>query len=154
MRDRDSGAKATCIEAQVDRIVVLAADDSGWLLLADSPAYRSGSAVLARFDIAAAPSFAELEIGNMEGDGGACGFAKSYCLRMHGVHTSFEVLSPSCVEIGTSTLWSAIHVRAEHRYAQRRERLAPPETEPKVGTYVPVEGKWVQASCPDKPVAQ
>jgi hypothetical protein len=148
---RAQDAVPKCLESRMARIRALAPDATlshAWLLLADDPSYRGGSADLVWLDVAAeAPRAARLPVGRVESYGEACPDDDGYCVWMEGFDTPFELLAPPCVRVLPATVWSAVHVRKRRRFEERKQGPAPSNFEPQPGTYAPVDGAWQRADC-------
>ncbi|MCP4677371.1 MAG: hypothetical protein GY854_18025 [Deltaproteobacteria bacterium] len=120
----------------------------GWLLHTNESGNRDGTTYLVWFDTSGDVStMPVLATGGTEAYGEHCGWADSYCVWIEGFWTPFEVLEPPCVRIFKSTLWSAIHVRAQHRWIERKKSSAGADFEPKPGVYSPVNGQWQISDC-------
>ena len=167
---RGPGASRVCGNTTLSEFEPL---DSGtpvpgaWLLLAHETAYRSGSIktvwLTARDGrLTTVP----LDVGGTDASGEACEHLPSYCVDIVGNWTRWEVLSTTCVRIGPTVRWRAIHVRAQHRWIKEKvlppARPAPatsdadddwdsheegPGVAPAPGTYRPVVDRWEPADC-------
>jgi hypothetical protein len=167
---RGPGASRACGSTTLSEFEPL---DSGapvpgaWLLLSHEAANRSGSSeivwVTARDGRL---TTAALDVGGTDGMGEGCEQLPSYCVDIVGNWTRWKVLSTTCVWIGPTVRWRAIHVRAQHRWI--KEKLLPPArpepapsnadtnwdshedgpgVAPTPGTYRPVTDHWERADC-------
>jgi hypothetical protein len=138
-----------------------------WLMLSHELAYRSGSSQLVWLTARDGRLImATLDVGGTDGIGEACEHLPSYCVDIVGNWTRWNVLSTTCVRIGATVRWRAIHVRAQHRWI--KEKVLPParpepaasdgDTDwdshengpgvaPAQGTYRPVMDHWERADC-------
>ena len=167
---RRPGASRACGSTTLSEFEPL---DSGapvpgaWLLLSHEAANRSASSeivwVTARDGRL---TTAALDVGGTDGMGEGCEQLPSYCVDIVGNWTRWKVLSTTCVWIGPTVRWRAIHVRAQHRWI--KEKLLPPArpepapsnadtnwdshedgpgVAPTPGTYRPVTDHWERADC-------
>jgi len=138
-----------------------------WLLLSHQPAYRSGSSEIVWLTARDGRlTNATLDVGGTDAYGEGCERLRSYCVDIVGNWTRWNVLSPTCVRIGRTVHWRAIHVRAQHRWI--KEKVLPPArpepadsdddsdsdsfengpgVAPTPGTYRPVMDHWERADC-------
>jgi hypothetical protein len=139
----------------------------GWLLLSYEPAYRSGSSEIVWLTARDGRlATATLDVGRTDAIGEGCEHLPGYCVDMVGNWTRWKIVSTTCVRIGPTVRWRAIHVRAQHRWVN--EKLLPParpepapsdaDTDwdshedgpgvaPAPGTYRPVMDHWERADC-------
>ena len=167
---RGPGASRACGSTALSEFEPL---DSGapvpgaWLLLSHEPAYRSGSSEIVWLTAREGRlTLATLDVGGTDGYGEACEHLPSYCVDIVGNWTRWKVLSTTCVRIGPTVRWRAVHVRAQHRWI--KEKLLPPArpepapsdddsdwdshengpgVAPTPGTYRPVMDHWERADC-------
>jgi hypothetical protein len=138
-----------------------------WLLLSYETAYRSVSSEIVWLTARDGRlTTATLEVGATDGIGEGCEHLPSYCVDIVGNWTRWKVLSTTCVRIGRTVRWRAIHVRAQHRWINEkvlppaRPEPAPsdadtdwdshedgPGVAPTPGTYRPVMDHWERADC-------
>jgi hypothetical protein len=173
---RGPGASRACGSTALSQFEPL---DSGapvpgaWLLLAYEPAYRSGSSEIVWLTARDGRlTTATLDVGGTDAIGEGCEHLPSYCVDIVGNWTRWKVLSTTCVRIGPTVRWRAVHVRAQHRWVN--EKLLPPArpeparsdadsdadadgdwdsheegpgVAPTPGTYRPVMDHWEPADC-------
>ena len=167
---RGPGASRACGSTDLSEFEPL---DSGapvpgaWLLLSHVPLYRSGSSEIVWLTARDGRLItATLDVGGTDGYGEACEHLPSYCVDIVGNWTRWKVLSTTCVRIGPTVRWRAVHVRAQHRWVNEK-LLPPPRPEPAPadddtdwdsheegpgvaptpGTYRPVMDHWERADC-------
>ncbi len=167
---RGPGASRACGRTALSEFEQL---DSGapvpgaWLLLSHEPAYRSASSEIVWLTARDGRlTTATLDAGGTDAIGESCEHVRSYCVDIVGNWTRWEVLSPTCVRIGRTVRWHAVHVRSRDRWVN--EKLLPParpepadsdaDTDwdshedgpgvaPTPGTYRPVMDHWERAAC-------
>ena len=95
---------------------------------------------------------AGLPIGSQAGVGSHCDHYDSYCVSFEGILTPFDLLSPTCVRLGRTTLWTALHVRVPDLWLDKTRKLAPRTFDPAPGTYHATPDGWAVMPCSaDKP---
>jgi hypothetical protein len=153
---RPAGGRRSCGETNIAQARALAPERTlphGWLLHVSDAGQRWAS--LSLVWVAPGPgglASATLDLGGAQGNGEDCRFTDSYCVWMEGTFTPYEVVAPDCVRVGSTLLWSALHVRVTDRWLHEKRWAAPTDHEPRPGTYRPAAGEWVPATCtPDLP---
>jgi hypothetical protein len=142
---------------------------AGWLVMVEGEGDVGGNAKLVWVIVSdgSLKTF-EMPVAASGGDGMACqsgglpgvpANATGYCMDFQGFWTPFEILSPTCVRIGKTTVWRTIHIRTGDRWVQESHDAAPTEIPsmgltkpaPTPGTYRPGAGGWEAVQCSVRP---
>lgn len=150
---RRAGEPARCRESPRYRELVALAPERapadsarGWLLLAGRGGARWSESVVLWLD--AEGRGTELPLEKSGGDGRDCEeLGRGYCVWTQGACTPYAVLAPECVRLGESVAWSAVHMRQERRWVERKREPAGASDALAAGTYRPSAEGWVPADC-------
>jgi hypothetical protein len=165
---RSPGLKRSCRQTQLSNFRAINPASTlpqGWLLDVTISHGRGGSSSLVWVTSHDGKlETATLNIGGTAAYGGGCDRLPGYCVDITGHWTPWEILSPTCVKIGSTVRWRATHVRAQERWIN--EKILPPPKKrqaadgdagdndedelgeaPAPGTYRPSSNGWQEVDC-------